>query len=122
MKNPKGKQEIWYQLHNFNSKNLLCLLKVVISFASPIFIVQGNGRSRVKRYICLFTCLQIRAIHLEMAVSLEADALIFALKLFMARRAKPDIIISDNGKFFVGAANEIIKIIIDSYSLKIRTV
>ena len=42
------------------------------------FIVQ-RGRSLVKRYDVLLTCLSVRAIHLEVAHSLDADSFINAM-------------------------------------------
>ena len=60
-----------------------------------------RGRSQVKRYGVLFTCLAIRAIHIEVAASLDTDSFINALRRFIARRGRPAIIRSDNGGNFV---------------------
>lgn len=60
-----------------------------------------------KRYGCLFTCLCIRAIHIEAVNSLEADSFIQALQRFISRRGLPQMIRSDNGTNFVGACKEI---------------
>ena len=49
----------------------------------------------------------MRAVHLEVAHSLDADAFINALRRFIARRGKPQIIISDNGTNFVGGEREL---------------
>lgn len=66
------------------------------------------GRRHEKRYVALFTCLTIRAVHLELVHSLSADSAIMALRRFFARRGIPDTIFSDNGTAFVGA-NRILK-------------
>ena len=66
-----------------------------------------ESRSTVKRYGCLFTCLMTRAVHLEVAHSLETDSFIIALRRMMARRGKPRNISSDNGTNFVGAEQEL---------------
>ena len=48
-----------------------------------------------------------RAVHIEIAHSLETDAYIMAMQRMMARRGKPAHIWSDNGTNFVGAEKEI---------------
>ena len=63
-------------------------------------------RSDVPRYGVLFTCLASRAIHLEVADSLETDAFINALRRFIAIRGPIRLLRSDRGTNFVGAKNE----------------
>ncbi len=65
------------------------------------------GRSQVKRYGCIFTCMACRAIHLEVAHSMDTDSFVNALQRFIARRGKPVSIKSDNGTNFVGAEREL---------------
>ena len=63
----------------------------------------------MKRYGCLFTCLTTRAVHLEVACSMDTDSFINALRRFICRRGPPEIIRSDNGSNFVGAERELRK-------------
>ncbi|KAL2102335.1 hypothetical protein ACEWY4_001503 [Coilia grayii] len=66
-----------------------------------------RGRSVVKRYGVLFTCLVSRAIHLELAYSLDTDSCISALRRFMCRRGQVQEMFSHNGTNFVGAEREL---------------
>ena len=68
---------------------------------------QGRGRTRAKRYLCLFTCLTTRAVHLEMSYSLDTDSFINAFTRMTSRRGTPTYVISDNGTNFVGAEREL---------------
>ncbi|XP_021340011.1 uncharacterized protein LOC110441229 [Mizuhopecten yessoensis] len=65
-----------------------------------------RGRSVVKRYGVLYTCLTTRAVHLEVAASMDTDSCINAIRRFIARRGKPMFIRSDNGTNLVGAQRE----------------
>ena len=76
-----------------------------VDYFGPLLVKEG--RLTVKRYGCLFTCLVTRAVHLEIAHSLETDSFIMALRRMMARRGKPRNIYSDNGTNFVGAEREL---------------
>ena len=58
-------------------------------------------RKTLKRWVCLFTCLSTRAIHLEMEYSLDTDFCLSAVKQFIARRGHPLTIWSDNGTSLV---------------------
>ena len=64
-------------------------------------------RRTLKRWCCLFTCLTTRAVHIEVAQSLDIESCLAAVTRFIARRGYPSTIISDNGTNFVGAANEL---------------
>ncbi|XP_055634144.1 uncharacterized protein LOC129774432 [Toxorhynchites rutilus septentrionalis] len=61
------------------------------------------GRSNVKRWIALFTCLTVRAVHLEIAYSLSTASCISCIRRFLGRRGSPAEIFSDNGTNFQGA-------------------
>ncbi|XP_071490098.1 uncharacterized protein [Diadema antillarum] len=48
-----------------------------------------------------------RAVHVEVAHSLDTDSFVNALRRFIARRGKPEKIVSDNGTNFRGAEREL---------------
>ena len=66
-----------------------------------------QGRSHVKRYGCLFTCLTMRALHIEILHSLSADSTINAIRRFISVRGCPKEIRSDNGSNFARADKEL---------------
>ena len=70
------------------------------------FVVK-RGRSQVKRYGCIFTCLTMRAIHIEKLDSLEADSFINGFMRFCARRGVPEKVRSDNGTNFVAGERKL---------------
>ncbi|XP_062701620.1 uncharacterized protein LOC109433489 [Aedes albopictus] len=74
-----------------------------VDYFGPILVKQG--RSLVKRWIALFTCLSIRAVHLEIVHTVSASSCIMAIRRFIARRGSPLTFCSDNGTNFVGASN-----------------
>lgn len=55
----------------------------------------------------IFTCLTLRAVHIEVANSLDTESFINALWRFIARRGKPEEIRSDNGGNFVRGEREL---------------
>ncbi|XP_053686345.1 uncharacterized protein LOC128735887 [Sabethes cyaneus] len=74
---------------------------VGLDYFGPFFV--KVGRSQVKRWIALFTCLTIRAVHLEVAFSLSTVSCISCVRRFIGRRGPPSEIFSDNGTNFQGA-------------------
>ena len=81
--------------------------KTAVDYAGPFLTIQGRGRVRQKRYLCLFTCLSTRAVHLEMAYSLSTDGFLNAFYRMVNRRGLPSDVLSDNGTNFVGAKKEL---------------
>ena len=65
------------------------------------------GRRQEKRYGVIFTCLAVRAVHIEVANSLSTDGFINALRRFISRRGPVRTIRCDNGTNFVGAEREL---------------
>lgn len=75
-----------------------------VDYFGPVNIT--IGRRHEKRWVALFTCLTIRAVHLEVAFDLSTDACILAIRNFINRRGTPLKIRSDNGMNFVGVDQE----------------
>ena len=78
-----------------------------VDYAGPYLTVQGRGKTRAKRYLCLFLCLQTHCCHVEMAWSLDTDGFLNALTRMVARRGWPRDMLSDNGTNFIGGFKEI---------------
>ncbi|XP_047991468.1 uncharacterized protein LOC125230373 [Leguminivora glycinivorella] len=74
-------------------------------YMGPMFVT--IGRRREKRWVCLYTCLVTRAIHLESVHSLSTDSALLSLRRFAARRGWPRTMYSDNATCFRAAATEL---------------
>ena len=81
--------------------------RVGVDYAGPFLTKQGRRKAKAKRYLCLFTCLNTRAVHLEMAYSLDTCSFINAFVRMTSRRGTPAYVISDNDTNFTGAEREI---------------
>lgn len=79
-----------------------------VDFFGPICVT--IGRRREKRWIAIFTCLTIRAVHMEVAQDLSSDAFLLCLRNFCNTRGIPSRIRSDCGTNFVGADGEMRKL------------
>ena len=61
----------------------------------------------VKHYAVIFTCLNTRAVHLELAADCTTMEFMQVLRRFYALRGVPALMISDNGSQLVGAEREL---------------
>ncbi|XP_038106952.1 uncharacterized protein LOC119766466 [Culex quinquefasciatus] len=81
-----------------------------VDYAGPFWIKASSATRKpqiTKAYVCLFVCLQTRAIHLELVSDLTTDAFLASLRRFASRRGCPKTMHSDNGTNFVGAKTEL---------------
>ncbi|XP_065193163.1 uncharacterized protein LOC135824359 [Sycon ciliatum] len=99
------------------STPLRAFARVSVDYGSPFETVQGRGKQRRKRYVCLFTCLLSRAVHLEMAYALDANSFLNAFSRMVNRRGRPFEVISDNGGNFVSADRQLRE---DVYNDKVK--
>ena len=83
-------------------------------------ILLRERRSDLKRYAALFTCFSIRAIHIKITNTIDADSFIMALHRFLVRRGSVWSIWLDNGTNFIGASNELKKALKEIDHLKIK--
>nr|XP_053607443.1 uncharacterized protein LOC128673547 [Plodia interpunctella]XP_053607444.1 uncharacterized protein LOC128673547 [Plodia interpunctella] len=102
-------QPIMGQLPVSRTKLEFPFLHCAVDYAGPILIAdrKGRGCKLIKSYLCIFVCLAVKAVHLELVTDLTKDSYLAALRRFISRRGKPKTITSDNGTNFVGACNEL---------------
>ena len=65
------------------------------AFIGREFVSSDNDST--KNWVCLFTCLKVRAIHLEIVQNMSAESFLLCFRRFVSRRGKPKLVISDNG-------------------------
>ena len=63
--------------------------QTAVDYAGPFTTVQGRGVRHQKRWLCLFTCLSTRAVHLEVAFGLDTDSFLNAFARLTSRRGVP---------------------------------
>jgi hypothetical protein len=68
---------------------------------------------QAKRWGVIFTCLNSRAIHIEIPASLSTDSAIMAIRRFRGRRGDFKIMYSDNGTIFRGSETELKKALLE---------
>ncbi|GFU46107.1 integrase catalytic domain-containing protein [Trichonephila clavipes] len=80
-----------------------------IDFIGPFWIKSNKQRksSLNKIYVSIFVCFVTKAVHFELVSDLTTQTFIASLKRFIARRGRPSLIFSDNGKTFIGANAEL---------------
>ena len=90
-------------LPQFRVSDDMAFSNIAVDFAGPLYIkdIYSSSRENRKCYIALFTCASTRAIHLELAIDLQATSFIRVLKRLIGIRGIPTHIQSDNGKTFV---------------------
>ncbi|GFV87390.1 integrase catalytic domain-containing protein [Trichonephila clavipes] len=78
-----------------------------IDFIGPFWIKSNKQRksSLYKTYVSIFVCFV--TVHFELVSDLTTQVFIASLKRFIARRGRPSLIFSDNGKTFIGANVEL---------------
>lgn len=68
-----------------------------MDYFGPLYVIND---SKEKCWVCLFTCLTIRAIHMEVVRDLSSEECLLAIRRFVAVRGLPQLIISDNATQF----------------------
>ena len=79
---------------------------VGVDYSGAILIKDGdNGDVTRKVYICLFTCMASRAVHLEVAYDNTASCFLNLFRRFVARWGLPESVTSDNAANFHNVAD-----------------
>lgn len=89
---------------------------VGVDVFGPWGVVTRNTRgvkAQAKRWAVIFTCLVIRAVHIEVLEEMSSSSFVNALRRFVALRGEVRVICSDCGTNFVGAVKELNASVID---------
>ena len=76
-----------------------------IDFTGALYIRAPEGENKV--YVCLFTCANTRAVHLEVVTDLSEETFLQAFRRFSSRKSLPRIVLSDNASTFMSAADDL---------------
>ncbi|KAH7710260.1 Pao retrotransposon peptidase family protein [Aphelenchoides avenae] len=103
----------WPQLPTSRVTNARPFFFTGLDFFGPIYLRAPNGSGTYytsKYYVCIFVCMTLRCVHLELCDDLSTDAFLHAFKRFGYRREFPRRILSDNGLSFITAREVINRI------------
>ncbi|KAI9550868.1 hypothetical protein GHT06_006258 [Daphnia sinensis] len=79
-----------------------------VDYFGPLTVrVGGRGCRHEKRWVCLFTCLTTRAVHLEVSDGLSLEEFMLCFTRFVSLRGKPNVVYSDNGTNLVAGEQEL---------------
>ena len=83
-----------------------------IDYTSHVWVKDGKGLK--KMYLLIFTCLNVRATHIELIEDVSIHSLILALIRFCNIFGTPSHIYSDNAKSFVAGVNFLHEVFLSS--------
>ena len=75
--------------------------KSAADYPGPFIKIQGRSVRRAKQYLCLFTCLNTQAMHLEMSSKMDTDLFFNAFLKMESQRGIPEATFFGNGGNFV---------------------
>ena len=78
---------------------------VGVDYSGAILIKDGDTKKLRKVYICLFTCMASRAVHLEIAKDNSAVTFVDLFRRFVSSWGLPTKVVSDNAGNFHGTAD-----------------
>ena len=81
--------------------NQYSLVNTSIYMFGP-FYIEDKREGTQMYYVLLFTCLATGVVQLEVCHDFSTDCLLMAIRRFVSRHGYPDLIVSDNGKNFIG--------------------
>ncbi|EPB78207.1 integrase core domain protein [Ancylostoma ceylanicum] len=78
--------------------------KVGLDYLGPVYY-RDSFHTKAKVWVCLFTCMATRAVHLEVVIDNTVQEFLLAFRRFVARRGTPDYVLSDNATTFHSASD-----------------
>ena len=87
-----------------------CFKHTGVDYAGPITVkLRYQSKVTAPAWICLFTCMVSRAVHIELVMDNTTQEFLMALRRFANCRGLPEKIYSDNAATFTGAKETLYK-------------
>ena len=80
----------------------LAFTNTAMDIFGPIQI-RMNRKTRKEAQVIIFTCMTMRAIHLELVTDRSSDAFLMGFRRFVCTRGHPNVFWSDRVTNFIGA-------------------
>ena len=87
---------------------------VGVDFGGPFMILDYQGEKQLKMYLLIFTCLNIRAVHLELVEDMSTKSFIQAFARFTNLYGIPASLYSDNATPFIAGGQLLEDILVSS--------
>ncbi|XP_062534087.1 uncharacterized protein LOC134203222 [Armigeres subalbatus] len=105
---PKSSEQLMADLPAERVNTAPPFLRVGVDYCGPFYIQNPYRKGgSIKCFVAVFVCLVVKAVHLEVVGDLTTQAFVAALRRFVSRRGRPEIIMCDNATNFVGARREL---------------
>ncbi|XP_062557824.1 uncharacterized protein LOC134222683 [Armigeres subalbatus] len=78
-----------------------------VDYCWPFYCRSIRKGAPIKCYVAIFVCMVTKAVHVECVADLSTSSFIAALRRFVGRRGKPQLIECDNALNFRGAKREL---------------
>ena len=80
-----------------------------VDFTGALYVKTPTAQENM--YICLFTCANTRAVHLEVVTDLTVPTFVAAFRRFTSRKLLLKVMISDNASTYQSAAEELAQLL-----------
>ena len=81
-----------------------------VDYFGPLYTKDKGDVAEKKVWVCLFTCVATRAVHLELIADMSTEQFLMCFRRFVATHRKPEMIISDNATNFKLAKSTLEKV------------
>ncbi|XP_065204074.1 uncharacterized protein LOC135834164 [Planococcus citri] len=97
---PAYKYPIMPPIPGYRLKREFAFSYVGVDVLGPLYVCKKRNAEKKKNWICLFSCLITRAVHLEQLEDMTSEELLSAFRRMFARRGITQFFLSDNAPQF----------------------
>ncbi|XP_045778499.1 uncharacterized protein LOC123876319 isoform X2 [Maniola jurtina] len=107
--NPQSTFPQMGELPAFRVAQVKAFVHTAVDYMGPFFVthIRRRGIKSHKAYVCIFTCMTTKAVHLELVSDLSSDLFLAAFLRLSARKGPVSLIYSDGATTFFGAKRKL---------------